>query len=182
MGRYSEKYSEDQRRAIGSALVDPDPISGKLRTVPQVRKLLEAGELRYQGERIDPPATPVPTSTFYNLKTREQQRRKGEILGPLAQQALENPEAVRERIIQQAISIWEYDAERLQQLQHKGKVDSRLFGMVIKNAPTISAMLKASIGTQKPKAAKTFTPDPEPPKSDELTSLIKAHERRGIAA
>src|SRR4051812_5539604 len=139
MGRYSEKYSEDQRRAIGSALVDPDPISGKLRTVPQVRKLLEAGELRYQGERVDPPATPVPTSTFYNLKTREQQRRKGEILSPLAQQALENPDAVRERIIQRAVSIWDYEQERLEEQRTKGRVDNGLFSRQLKNAPTVMA-------------------------------------------
>jgi hypothetical protein len=183
LGRYSEKYSEDQRRAIGSALVDPDPISGKLRTVPQVRKLLEAGELRYQGERIDPPATPVPTSTFYNLKTREQQRRKGEILSPLAQQALENPEAVRERIIQMAISAWETEQERLNEQIRKGKTIPSLFTQQMRNAATVKALLGKPRGHVKPKA----DPNPgEPPEKrpDELTSLIKAHEgrARGVTA
>jgi hypothetical protein len=89
-------------------------VSGKRRTVPQAKTVLMAGDMRYQGERVDPPASCPPTSTFYNFKTREQARRKGEILSPLAQRVLDSPDAVRDSLLQRAVSIHDYALERVE--------------------------------------------------------------------
>jgi hypothetical protein len=183
MGRWDETYDETTRRAVGSFLLDPDPITGKRRTVPQCVKLLMAGELRYQNEPIPVPPKQPPASTLYHFKRREEQRRKGEILSPLAQQALENPDAVRERIIQLAISAWETEQERLNDQIRKGKTIPSLFTQQMKNAATVKALLGKPRGHVKPKA----DPNPgEPPEKrpDELQSLIRAHEgrARGVTA
>jgi hypothetical protein len=148
-----------------------------------------AGELRYQNEPIPVPPKQPPASTLYHFKRREEQRRKGEILSPLAQQALENPEAVRERIIQRAVSIWDYEQERLEEQRSKGRVDNGLFSRQLKNAPTVMAMLKAMSNQQKSNKpgrdhGREAEPAPEPEQPDELASLINAHDstRRGVAA
>lgn len=182
MGRYDEVWSEDQRRAIGSFLLEPDPITGKRRTVPQCKKALMAGRLS-----CAVPPKPPPDSTFYYFKRREEQRRSGETLSPLAKQALEDPETVRTTFIQQAVSAHEYVADRVQTAHQKGKLDPRLYGMFVKNTPTVCALLKAysQQAKSKPKPSvmesdREDTPQPD----DALSKLVEAHESesRGVAA
>jgi hypothetical protein len=188
MGRYDEIYSETCRRAIGTFLLDPDPVTDRRRTVPQCLKLLMAGELRYQGDPVPVPPKQPPASTMYEFKRREEKRRKGEILSPLAQKALENPEQVRESIMQRAVSIWDYEQERLEQMQRKGTVDNGLFSRQIKNAPVVMAMLRALKAKQdkKPNTGdeRATAPGQQPDQPDELTQLVEAHEdsRTGVTA
>lgn len=190
MGRFDEKYSEPLRRAVGSYLIDPDPLTQRRRTVPMARAALMAGQLRDElGQPVPMPPEAPPTSTFYNFKRREEQRRKGELLSPLARQALEDPEAVREQFIRRAVSAHEYTVEKLEDTLRKGKIDSRLHGMVVKNTPTILAVLKQAKGNNKPKPQQHHKDEPNPQDDpaatpDALAELVTAHEQsaKGVAA
>lgn len=174
MGRYDEAYSEAQRTAVGSYMLDPDPLTGKRHTAPEAIEALMAGRLG-----VPPPPEPMPKSTAYYCRDREQARRQGTSLSPLARTALQDPETVREQMIQRAVSIWDYDCQRLEAQQAKGKTDPRLFSMVMKNTPLVLGLLRKPSNQPKgkppvdPKGQDRQDDNTQP---DELTQLVAAHE------
>lgn len=183
MGRYDERYSEPQRRAVGSYMLDPDPITDKRRTAKQAVAALMEGRLQ-----VPPPPDPMPLSTAYECKRREEARRKGTELSPLARQALEDPETVRQTIIESAVSMWDYQRQDLEDQRRRGRLDSRLYSLWIKNTPTVLALLRrpTSNGAKAKASAangRAAEPATENPKADELKPLLDAHERdaRGTA-
>jgi hypothetical protein len=177
MGRWDERYSEEQRRAVGAYLLDPDPITGKRHTADQAIAALMSGALK-----VPVPPNPMPRSTAYYCRRREEGRRKGTELSPLARTALEDPDTVRQTIIQAAVSMWDYQRQDLEAQRARGRLDSRLYSLWIKNTPTVLALLrrptsngaKAKASAANGRAADPTAPEPQP---DELKQLVTAHEQ-----
>jgi hypothetical protein len=176
MGRFDELYSEDQRRAVGSFMLDPDPDTGKRRTAKAAVAALNAGRLG-----VSPPPKPMPVTTAYWCRDRERQLRQGDKLTDQAKHAFDNPEQVRQNLAQRLLSIHERQVEKLEDQLRKGKaVDARLYGMVMKNNGNVFAMLKQVQGQQrKPPATPAGEPerDTPVPETDELERLVGEHER-----
>jgi hypothetical protein len=176
MGRFDELYTEPQRQAVGRAMLDPDPVTGKKVTAPQAVERLNAGTLG-----VDPPPRPMPTTTAYWCRDREKQRRQGHDLTPAAKEALEDPAAVERKLNQRLVSIHERNIEELEKQRAKGMPDSRLMGMVIKNHRELMAAIRP-IPSARAKAKKVppKTPQPtDPVVENDVQRLQRAHEQSG---
>ena len=174
MGRWDEKFSEEQRRAVGSFILDPDPVTGKKRTAKQALEALHAGRLG-----IPAPGEPMSISMAYECKRREQARRRGTELSPLAKQALEDPETIRGNLIQRAVSVQDYQLQELEDQQRRHKVDPRLYSMVIKNMPTVLGLLRkptSHTNKGKPPVDENGERPDDTNKPDELDALVTAHQ------
>src|SRR4051794_3038766 len=75
MGRFDERYTERQRRAITNAHLSRD-LGGYGLSAGQVVKLAAAGELRDQDGVLEP--FQAKASYIYTLRRKEEQRRGGE--------------------------------------------------------------------------------------------------------
>jgi hypothetical protein len=179
MGRYDERYTEEQRQAVGRAMLDPDPITGRKVTAREAVDRLMDG-------RLGVPAPPerMPHTTAYVFRNRERNRQQGHELSPEAKKALEDPTAVKDRLNQRILSIHERNIDKLEaQLRRpSGSVDPRLFSLVVKNHREIMAAIRPP---GRPIKVMSKNQEPKPADApDVVAELRKAHEatRRGVAA
>jgi hypothetical protein len=117
----------------------------------------------------------MPHTSAYDYKRREQRRRAGHILSPLARHALEDPSSVLEDLTKRVLSIHENQLHKLEQQQATGKgdIDPRLYAQVVKNTPTILAMLRKPKANGKPQPKQEE--ERKAPEPDAATSLLAAH-------
>jgi hypothetical protein len=168
MGRYAEKFTEQQRQAVGSAMIDPHPLTGKTLTAPEAVDRLNAGQLGCPA-----PAQPMSRTYAYGCRDKERRRRAGHELSPLAKTALEDPTAVRADVIRRAFTLHEYELGKLEAQKAAGKeLDPRLYTTWIKNTPTLLALLKPDKPNGKPQPkAKPETTE----QLDHVGQLLTAH-------
>jgi hypothetical protein len=107
MGRWAERYTREQKTAVGSAMLDPDPLTTKPLTAKQAVKRLNDGSLRLHGEPVPAPAEPMPYTTAYDCRNVERKRRNGTELTPTAKRALEDPAAAGAQLLTRAVSLHE---------------------------------------------------------------------------
>lgn len=174
MGRYAEQYTEQQRTAVGSAMLDPDPLTQKPLTAREATRRLNEGKLG-----VPPPASPMPVTSAYDYKRREARRRAGHELSPLARQALEDPATTGTQLRQRVLTLHEHQLAELEQQRAQGKpIDPRQYSNVVKNTPIVLAMFKPP--SKNGDAQKRANSKPtEPTKPDVVRDLLKASKAQG---
>jgi hypothetical protein len=175
MGRWAEKYTQPQREAVGAAMLDPNPVTGKMLTAKQAVKLLNEGRLG-----VPAPAEPMPYTTAYDCRNRERSRRAGHQLSPAAKQALESPADAATALLQRAVSVHEQLLSKLEGQVAKDKADLRLYNAVIRNQVQIGALLKPKAQPaprRTPNGGQEKAPERHEQEPQFVGELLAAHKR-----